>query len=412
MQNKENIQQYLFGLLRKNTLSEAIGLFEFNENLVSSFPGYAAYCYACWHQFNKCNEIIEKEYNEKSEEPLEHYLFAQCFYAKREVEKAEQTLNRALMLANNYVDAIFLKSTCKLLNEEFSEGFKLYEARFGIFDSVLIPEVDIAIWQGQAIDNKVILVTTEQGHGDIIQFLRFLPYLKTKGAKGIILHVSKNLEKLISSLDLAEVITDLKGVEADYWIPLLSIPSRISINEDDLKSYIKSNLIHHKKYNTECARTEIAQLKGHKNIGLIWSGNKYPSDRSFPINLLAPLILKESRQLYSLQYGLEPDSCDQLVVENFMTDLANTHGDFYNVSLAMDQMDLIICCDTYAAHLAGSFGIQTLLIINGNGDWRWGKSNTSVWYDSITITRKDFHRGWLGFFHKVVVSQVEQMLND
>ena len=230
------------------------------------------------HELKKFNEAIKSynkaiEFNPKYAAAYNHrgvsFLFLKNF------DKALNNYNKAIKLKPNYARAIFNKAFLKLLLGEYTEGWSLYEARVNIEDlKKNYFQNSEKLWLGQlSIKEKVILIYSEQGYGDSIQFCRYIPMLKSFNPKSIIFYVQKPLIPLLSNLDKKVRILE-KGKKIydniDFYCPLLSLPLVFKTTIDNIpskKQYLYANNIKNQYW---CSKLG---LKSKTRIGLFWSTN-------------------------------------------------------------------------------------------------------------------------------------------
>ena len=135
----------------------------------------------------------------------------------------------------------------------------------------------------------------------------------------------------------------------------------------------------------------LAHGKGLK-VGLVWAGSpvhRNDAHRSVPFEALEPLFTISGARYFSLQVGASVPRRDDLV------DLGSAFGDFADTAAAVSALDLMICVDTSIAHLAGTLGKPTLLLLPARSDWRWfsGRDDTP-WYPSMRLIRQPRSGDW------------------
>ena len=304
-------------------------------------------------------------------------------------EDAWRTLDRALGIAADYAPAKLNRAMVRLLLNDMPDAWEDFEARP---TRGAIPNPAIAAikeWQDQTLDGKIILVWAEQGFGDVLQFVRFLPRLKELGAK-VIFATTKPLLRLLASFKDIDAYYDLNGSEpfpfVDFHLPLLSIMHRLKISENDVKAT--------KKYiTTPRIRSELWQPSGSKSIGLCWQGSPTnPNDhrRSLQPDELFKRLQKADLELVGLQYGT-----DNTLINN----PGGLVTDFTDLAVLIEQLDLVITVDTSVAHLAGAMGKRVWVMLPFAPDWRWmtGRSDTP-WYPSMRLFRQARPGDWMSVY--------------
>lgn len=327
--------------------------------------------------------------------------------------KAEEMYKQALSLNPQHPTTNFNLSLVLLRQGKYREGFGLYDWRFKAaeitkkFKERFIEQED---WDGRKFKKKSLLIYSEQGMGDFIQFSRYLDKVKSLGGK-IICEVQEPLAQLVrDNFDVDEVVgrpntTDWPKLKpTDYCISICSLPNVLKIEtEKDIykEPYIK-------------AKTKL-QLKNNDKklkVGICWCGNsdhKRDHTRSTFAHTFKPLTEHPKLQCYSLVKGINfrrqwpdrfVDLSDGMNSMNII-DLSDKITNYASLASAVDSMDLIITIDTGLAHLAGAMGKTTWILIGTETDWRWMDNlDTTPWYQSMRLFR--YKTNWDDLIKEVV----------
>jgi len=283
-----------------------------------------------------------------------------------------------------------------LLNGNFSEGWNEYEWRKyrEEFEKRDFSKNELA---DQEIIGKKILVWSEQGFGDSLQFARYLVKLQEKGAY-VIFECDPALASIFSSckginkLVLKEGVNE-PSVEYDYQIALLSLPRYFNTDLHNIPAEIPYLSVSDDKIK-EWEKT----IKGNNNlkVGLVWAGNpNHANDKNRSCKLLDfdKLFDIPYVEFYSLQKGkpLEQITTFQNKIHNTSVQL-NT---FEDTAAAISNLDFVISVDTSVAHLAGALGKEVWLMLPFIPDWRWLMDREdSPWYPSMKLFRQDEKSTW------------------
>jgi Tfp pilus assembly protein PilF len=303
-------------------------------------------------------------------------------------ETAEACLRKAIALDPTNGRARFNLAYLQLRHGNFKEGWALFEAR----DWYAAMERQLAFprWQGQALVGRSLLVTYEAGHGDVIQFCRYIPLLKARGAAHISLLCHPALKRVLTGLDGLDAVCgfdeELSQPNFDYWMPLLSTPHLLGTRAVTV-------LDNHPYLHAEpslCAHwASTVPTTGALRVGLVWKGNpqfENDRDRSLPhLQTLAPLWRVPGVHFVSLQKGAGEGDIAQCSAHQPLTELGSRMQDFADAAAIVAQLDLVITVDTAMAHLAGALGKPCWLLLPWYmTDWRWGvDSADSVWYPDV-----------------------------
>ncbi|MEO8345860.1 MAG: tetratricopeptide repeat protein [Betaproteobacteria bacterium] len=319
-------------------------------------------------------------------------------------DEAEACLRSALERSPESPAARYNLSMLKLMQGEYGEGLELYESRFDTlqrdFDTApgnrkLLQ--DPRRWRGEALSGLRVLIWTEQGFGDSLMMLRYLPMLKERGASEIILFCEPSLERLagsLSGLDHGMSCTQAVSSDAfDLHCPIMSLPFLFKTTRDSIPGSMPCVAVPTALRDIWKAR--LAPIS-RPRVGLAWAGSRTLRDdarRSISLSTFAPLIKWEGARFVSLQKG---DGAEQVgawmsQIENWMDEC----DDFMDTAALVQNLDLVIAVDSAVAHLAGALGKPVWLLNRYRSEWRWGlESDRSPWYPSMRIFRQTEAASW------------------
>ncbi|MEQ8786973.1 MAG: TIGR03032 family protein [Pirellulaceae bacterium] len=258
-------------------------------------------------------------------------------------------------------------------------------------------------WDGSSLEGRTILLHAEQGLGDTIQFLRYVPVLAEQGGR-VVVEVQPPLLELASTCPGAALVYPRGEATPpfDVQLPLLSLPAVIGTTLETVPSNVPYVFAHEQL--VEHWRQRLAPTKGRR-IGIAWQGNpKYPGDRSrsIPLHQFGPLAELPGATLFSLQQGFGSEQLPQLGGKFDVVDLAARYQenlDFANTAAVMRCLDLVVAPNTAMCHLAGALGVPVWLALNYASDWRFLlERDDSPWYPSMRIFRQPQRDDWSAVF--------------
>jgi tetratricopeptide (TPR) repeat protein/ADP-heptose:LPS heptosyltransferase len=343
----------------------------------------------------------------------EVYSTLGALYIKlKQFPTAEDYLSKALAVVPNHAKSLLNLSFLLLMNERYEEGWPLYEARYR-FDAktnaeiTYSPGLPFPQWRGEPLAGKSLVVWHEQGHGDMIQFVRYIPLLKNKlGVRRITLVCKQALLPLMKTLDGVDEILAYENPGAiashDYWTFPLSIPQFLKTRRETVPSatpYLSAPEVARKKWHGRLKNDEI-------KVGLVWKGSPNHIDdaeRSVPnLEALKPLWSCKGVVFVSLQKSPTAKLSEQVRMEQPLIDLGPEIADFADVAAIIEQLDLVICVDTAIAHLAGALGKEVWVLMRYASDWRWGiHRNDSAWYPTMQLIRQPRRGDWFTVIENV-----------
>lgn len=326
---------------------------------------------------------------------------------------AVEAYRTCLSLDPSNESAKYNLSRSLLLLGEWQEGWKLYEAR-GRKSNPLYAPLEFERWNGEPPGKYVLVLTTEQGIGDAIQFVRFAPLLRRAGYE-VLLWAPPLLGPLLKQVNgIGPVFTGsqlrITGSPVK-WAPLMSIPAICGLTPQTVPSapYIRVA--------AESVDNWGRKIGGHGfKIGIIWQGNtahKRDKRRSIRLAELHPLAHIPEVRLISLQKS--PGSAQIAEtsfgssIETYLDDTDMRAESLLETAAIMSHLDLVISVDTMPAHLAGALGRPVWLMLDDCPDWRWMlDSPTTPWYPAMRLFRQPTAGDW----HSVVAAMVSAIRTE
>jgi tetratricopeptide (TPR) repeat protein len=319
-------------------------------------------------------------------------------------DEAVAAFQRALRIDPDHVAAEWNLALLRLLLGDFGAGFRGREARWKIPGfSHIYPSLSQPKWLGESdIAGKTILVCAEEGFGDTLQFVRYVPELATRGAR-VLLMVQDALYPLLSGMaGIAQCLprSAARLPAFDLHCPISSLPLAFGTTLDTIPSvpYLPRPA-------SERLRTWDERLGAHDGlrIGLVWSGNpNHGNDhnRSIPLQLLAR-ILDVDATFISLQKDVRAEDQASLA-QSGIVDLTAHLTDFAESAALISCLDLVISVDTSVAHLAGALGCPTWILLPYTPDYRWLLDrDDSPWYPSVRLFRQDDSRDYASVIERL-----------
>jgi len=301
-------------------------------------------------------------------------------------------------------EAHFDEGLCRLLTGDFRRGWEKYEWRWKRKDRRWkIRDFPQPKWLGEEeIGGKTILLHTEQGLGDTIQFCRYASLAAERGAK-VVLVVQPTLRSLMESLaGPVQVLAEGDPLPAfDLHCPLPSLPLAFRTTLDNIPGrvpYLKPD-----ESRIDFWRTRLGP-KTLVRVGLVWSGHpehKKDRDRTLPLKDLAPLA-GAGCALFSLQKEIRDSDKEAFESIGVIRQFGDELNDFSDTAALASFMDLVISVDTSAAHLAGALGKPVWILLPRAPDWRWLLDREdSPWYPTARLFRQPKPGDWQSVVERV-----------
>jgi Flp pilus assembly protein TadD len=359
--------------------------------------------------YNKALEL-------KPNYPEAHTNLGNALQGQGDLAAAISCYNKALELKPNYPEAHWSHSATMLLGGDYKNGWEKYEWRAKRSRKTASkPDAHPKCnrWDKESLldKNEQLLIITEQGLGDTLQFMRYAIALRNQGI-AVSLCAPPKLHTLIQASGIApSPLTPEQGnqVTDGQWIPLLSVPRHLEVSPDNpiiTEPYIKTTNKLSAKWNGILSAKELRPI-----IGINWQGNPktektWLSGRSLPLETFAPIAAKTNTTLLSLQKGFGSEQLETCSFKDrFVScqDQINDTWDFLETAAIIANCNLVITSDTSVAHLAGGMGKTTWLLLPKVPDWRWGLEGvTTFWYPSMRLFRQKGRGNWDEVMERVV----------
>ena len=321
----------------------------------------------------------------------------------REMGRPKQAvpfLANAIALDPNNVTAKFNLAVAWLLMGDYQNGFRQYEERWNYEHLAgTLPNLPKPRWKGEEVKDKTILFIGEQGHGDTIQFIRFVEQFGNAGAK-IVAVVDPGLVELFRTSLIPPTVTVVAyGAELpeyDMWTPMMSIPGYSRLTLETLPHRVQ-----YLKASDECSRAWAERLgaKNRLRIGFCWSGRPdswINQHKAMPFEKMLELIKRcPEYEWINLQIAATDEQA-KLLADAGVSLFPGTIQNFNDTAGLITHLDLVVSVDTSVAHLAGAMGRPTWIPLNQFGqDWRWLLDrDDNPWYPTARLFRQPSIGNW------------------
>jgi len=302
---------------------------------------------------------------------------------------------RALELDPGFHLARWDRARSFLFLGNYRQGWADYEIRL---TTGQIPQRAIQgeKWAGGPYPGKRLALLAEQGFGDTLWVLRYLPMVKALGGE-LIVECQPALVPLIESLKIADRVIALGTPlpQAALYCHLCSLPGLLSpdLPPFSTPAYITAPAAWKAKF-----RPLIEQADARLKVGIVWSGSvsfERNDSRALPLLRLLQAIDFPGIQLYSLQKGPPERQLAELAGRHSVIDMAGELNDFADTAAVVDQLDMIIMTDSAVAHLAGALGKPVWLLLGHSAHWLWLLDRAdSPWYPTIRLFRPRVEGDW------------------
>ena len=328
-----------------------------------------------------------------------HNGLGTALFDAQRIDESLAAYQQALGIRPDLVSARYNRSLAWLHLGDFRRGWLEYELRFAN-QPTPPPTYSKPRWEGAILPDSTILLDAEQGLGDTIQFVRYVPLVKERVGR-VILRCQNPLVKLLRPLREADwlIAQDEPIPKFDLWSPLLSLPALFTPTIESIPKrvpYLSVDPAVHRFWSPR-----LEKLDGLR-VGINWQGNPaFAKDRfrSVPLACFEPLARIPGVRLVSLQKGAGTEQIRRQAapfpVVDLGLDLNEIHGAFIDTAALLQSLHLVVTVDSSLAHLAGSLGAETWVALPNIPDWRWlrGREDTP-WYPTMRLFRQTRIGDW------------------
>lgn len=319
--------------------------------------------------------------------------------------EAIENYGHALRLKPDYAEAHCNLGMALLLGGRFEEGWPEYAWRLKTDKAAYLRGHPAPCWDGSSFAGKTLLIRHEQGFGDNIQFIRYLPTVKRLGGR-VSCETLRPLVGLFGGLGGVDELVEASSATAfagdfDFYVPLLQLPRILGTTLETIPAgvpYLHADPVKAQRWRGRFSQTEL-------NVGIVWAGQPaHPEDRARSCHLrhFVPLSKIPGVQLFGLQKGSAAAQVRDLAAEISLTNLGDEFNDFTDTAAVVENLDLVISVDTAVLHLAGAMAKPVWAILPSAPDWRWMlERDDSPWYPTMRLFRQRQHGRWDEVFLRV-----------
>jgi len=335
-----------------------------------------------------------------------HNNMGGAFYDLGRPEEAVACGKEALRLKPEYAEAHWNNGRAQLLAGNFEEGWKEYSWRWWteLFRpwARRFPQPE---WDGREdISGRTLLLHTEQGHGDAIQFIRYVPLVAKRAT--VIVECQPEMKSLLETVEgAARVVARGEPLpDFDLHLPLLSLPGVFGTTLETIPANVPYVCASPER--VRAWRAKLAPDGRSLKVGLTWAGGRSDPKRDCALALLAPLAALRGVVFYSLQKGDAAEQAARPPAGMALIDRTAELKDFADTAALVSHLDLVISVDTSVAHLAGAMGRPVWTLLRFSADWRWLQAREdSPWYPTMRLFRQERFGDW-----SIVIERVRQAL--
>jgi len=424
-------------LQQQNELPSAIACFHqalsVNSNYVPALVNLGA-AMQTQSQLDEAERLYERAIEVEPNNPTGHYHLGNLCLGAGKIEQAISSLERAISLNHNYLEAItnlgsaveqlgdvnrailcyhkaieldansikahFNLSLVLLLTGDWLRGLAEYEWRWQTEQAKKLPRLnfDEPVWDGSDLNGQTILLRSEQGLGDAIQFVRYAAIVQQKGGQ-VIISCYQELKRLFKQIPGIQQVAVRMDELPDFQVqaPLMSLPYILGTNLENIPANVPYLAAPPNwQFSLNCDR--------NFKVGIVWAGSsEHLKDfqRSSDLSYFLTLLDIPGVSFYSLQKEVSAGN-RTLLTQITVIDLSDNLNDFADTAAVISQLDLVICVDTAVAHLAGALGKPLWILLCFMPDWRWMlEREDSPWYPTARLFRQQTPGDWEEVFDRI-----------
>lgn len=355
---------------------------------------------------HKALDVLEAGLGYDNSNPYILYNLGNAYALMQDYVNAISMYGRAIENKQGYADAHWNRGLLLLKCGDYKEGFSEYEWRARLEKKPLLPHALPKCAQLICGDlhepNKQLLVVSEQGLGDTLQFCRYIPILRKRFSK-VTLCIHEKLHSLVKESGIDDSpITPEEGcqISEGYWMSLLSVAGYLGVTPSS--PLVNIPYLRARDSDIEKWRQYLSQER-KPIVGLNWKGRTSAERnglgvRSYQLEQLKDLSRLRDCSFVSLQKGDGSEELENCSFKDRFVEcqpLISSIWDFSETAAIIKNCSLIITNDTSVAHLAGGLGVKTWLMLIFDPEWRWGtEGSETFWYPNMKIFRQRIKGDW------------------
>ena len=357
------------------------------------------------------------------------------------LEDAERLFRRAIELAPDFLSARGHLATVLLATGRYDEGWRHYEDRWANFvqaDGSLStdarPRVSLPQWRGERPElgfhaeysperGVRLLVVPEQGNGDSLQFVRYLPLALERFSQVGFICPPALRRVFVESLCPrwpGLVMLDYGLPDLDHWdlyCPMMSLPMAFGTCLDNIPAAIPYLFADPARAASWSARLAALPEPGLPRVGVVWAGGHSgmieDKWRSLAPAQFAPLLAMPGIRWVSLQKSDNPSKRADVASKARVIDWMDDITDFADTAALIENLDLVIAVDTSVAHLAAAMGKPVWLLNRFAGCWRWLRNrDDSPWYPTVRLFNQRQKGDWDKVLTQIATALQQQLALD
>ncbi len=324
--------------------------------------------------------------------------------ALRHLGKLDEALHhhrQAVSIDPEYAVGHLNKSVTDLLLGDFDTGLAEYEWRWRSSPFLKSKRTfSQPMWDGTSLEGRTILLHVEQGLGDAIQFVRYAPLVRDRGAR-IVVECQAPLVRLISNMNAVDSVIAEGDARPDFdvYAPLMSLPYIFCTTVASIPAHVPYLVP------PQTAPAVLAAAgNGRFRVGIVWAGSPTHTNdrnRSCRIEQFEPLLSTPGIWFCSLQKGPAAAALKHDAFHH-VHNLGEHLSDLSDTAAVIQQLDLVISVDTSIVHLTGALAKPVWILVPFAPDWRWlCEREDSPWYPTARLFRQTAIGEWDSVFSRM-----------
>lgn len=378
---------------------------------VAEYPGNLGVVLATAGRLDEAVAAFRQAVALRPDKPEFYFHLAEALHEGGQSDEAIAAYERTLALSPDHAQARWNLGLELMLRGDYLRGLPLHEEAGRARDASAESQYTQPRWDGSDLHHRRILLHSNQGMGDAIQFFRYVPMVRARGGQVILLSYPPLRRLLGSQEGVTQFIGRDQATFGSQWIVeqgaeplpqfdvhclLMSLVRIFGTTLESIPAHVPyivpdASLVEH-------WRQRLAGEPAAIKVGLVWAGNPNPPSnrkRSTTLAAMAPLADVSGVRFYSLQKGEAAGQARHPPHGMELVDWMQEVSDFADTAALAVNLDLVISIDTSVAHLAGALGLPTWVALPFAADWRWLRQRSdSPWYPTMHLFRQPRIGDW------------------
>ena len=311
------------------------------------------------------------------------------------LDEAVDAYEQAMAISPDHREARFGRATCRLLRSDFAGGWDDYRFRQTMGDD---GETLARAPLSRNLAGKRVLVLRDQGLGDELFFLRYLPRLAARGAE-ITYRPDPRLSAMLARSGIAIAPEEATPADYDLTVAVCDLPYLLADN--DAPATPETVALSPMAGCEDALRAELSSFGPPPYIGVTWRAGTLNRQRYLfketPLARLATTLAPIEATIVVLQRAPFAGEIDSFTgaLRREVLDFSALNDRLEDMLALVGLLDDHVCVSNTNVHLAAARGRAARVLVPYPPEFRWMASGErSPWFPDMPVYRQQADGDW------------------